>query len=69
MTMIPFYSAHPPMNQDLTIVTIGGDNFGSGPRRHHHSPLGDDDAGGPTKKEMKENVDESRSPGNGDYRC
>jgi hypothetical protein len=40
------------MNQGLTNVTIRDDNFGPGPHRHHHSPLGDDDGGGPTK-EMK----------------
>ena len=51
--MILFYSAHPTVNQDLTIVTIGDDNSGPGPRRHHHSPLGDDDAGVRIKKMKK----------------
>jgi hypothetical protein len=48
--MIRFYSAHPPMNQELTNVTIRDDNPDPGPRRHHHSPLGDDVAGARTKE-------------------
>jgi hypothetical protein len=46
------------MNQELPNVTIRDDNFGGRPRRQHHSPLGDDDAGVRTK-EMKKTADES----------
>ena len=51
-------SSRPLMNQELTNVTIRDDNFGGRPRRHHHSPLGDDDAEVRTK-EMKKTADES----------
>ena len=50
MTMVVLSSPRPLMNQDLTDVTIGDDNSGPGSRRHHHSPLGDDDAGVRIKK-------------------
>ena len=58
MTMVVLSSPRPLMNQDFTSVTIRDDNFGGRPRRQHHSPLGDDDAGVRTK-EMKKTADES----------
>ena len=53
MTMVVLSSPRPLMNQDFTSVTIRDDNFGGRPRRHHHSPLGDDDAGVRIKKMKK----------------
>ena len=50
VTMVVLSSSHPLMNQDLTDVTIGDDNAGPGPRRHHHC---DDDADVRIKKMKK----------------